>query len=78
MAEINEIERRDNMLENILIILNSAAAIGVGPQMKELGREEKNIRRKSASKIPGTEGGIKRGYVTHTSNGNHKKQLVRD
>ena len=63
MAEINEIERRDNMLENILIILNSAAAIGVGPQMKELGREEKTIRRKSASKIPGTEGGIKRGQI---------------
>lgn len=63
MAEINEIERRDNMLENILLILNSAAAIGVGPQMKELGIEEKTIRRKSASKMPGSEGGIKRGYV---------------
>lgn len=62
MTEINEIERRDNMLENILLILNSAAAIGVGPQMNEFGVGQTVIRKKSASKIPGTEGGIKRGY----------------
>lgn len=62
-AEINEIERRDNMLENILLVLNSAAAIGVGPQMKEFGLEQTIVRKKSASRIPGTEGGIKRGYL---------------
>ncbi|CAC5417179.1 Cilia- and flagella-associated protein 157 [Mytilus coruscus] len=61
-GELNEIERRDNMLENLLIILNSAAAIGVGPQLGELGKQYK-IRQRSASKMPGSEGGIKRGQL---------------
>ncbi|VDI83783.1 cilia- and flagella-associated protein 157-like isoform X1 [Mytilus edulis] len=62
-GELNEIERRDNMLENLLILLNSAAAIGVGPQLGELGKQYK-IRQRSASKMPGSEGGIKRGSTT--------------
>ncbi|CAG2236552.1 unnamed protein product [Mytilus edulis] len=61
-GELNEIERRDNMLENLLILLNSAAAIGVGPQLGELGKQYK-IRQRSASKMPGSEGGIKRGQL---------------
>lgn len=61
-GEMNEIERRDNMLENLLILLNSAAAIGVGPNLKDLGKQYK-IRQKSASKMPGSEGGIKRGQL---------------
>jgi hypothetical protein len=48
------------MLENLLILLNSAAAIGVGPQLGDLGKQYK-IRQRSASKMPGTEGGIKKG-----------------
>lgn len=59
---MNEIERRDNMLENLLILLNSAAAIGVGPQLGDLGKQYK-IRQRSASKMPGTEGGIKKGQL---------------
>ncbi|XP_052093278.1 cilia- and flagella-associated protein 157-like isoform X1 [Mytilus californianus] len=62
-GELNEIERRDNMLENLLILMNSAAAIGVGPQLGELGKQYK-IRQRSASKMPGSEGGIKRGSGT--------------
>ncbi|XP_052093279.1 cilia- and flagella-associated protein 157-like isoform X2 [Mytilus californianus] len=61
-GELNEIERRDNMLENLLILMNSAAAIGVGPQLGELGKQYK-IRQRSASKMPGSEGGIKRGQL---------------
>jgi len=57
---MNEVERRDNMLENLLLLLNSAAAIGVGPQLGDLGKQYK-IRQRSASKMPGTEGGIKKG-----------------
>lgn len=63
MEDINEIERRDNMLENILLVLNSGAAIGVGPQMREFGKGDKVVRKRSASRIPGSEGGIKRGFV---------------
>ncbi|XP_063433263.1 cilia- and flagella-associated protein 157-like [Mytilus trossulus] len=63
MEDINEIERRDNMLENILLVLNSGAAIGVGPQMREFGKGDKVVRKRSASRIPGSEGGIKRGQL---------------
>jgi hypothetical protein len=58
--ELNEIERRDNMLENLLILLNSAAALGMGPQPGELGRQYE-VRQRSASEIPGSRKGIKRG-----------------
>ncbi|XP_061169615.1 cilia- and flagella-associated protein 157-like [Saccostrea echinata] len=57
----NEIEKRDNMLENLLILLNSAAAIGVGPQPEEFGKYE--MRQKSASEMPGSKQGIKRGTL---------------
>ena len=57
---MNEIERRDNMLENLLILLNSAAAIGVGPRPGELGKQYE-IRQKSASEMPGSKQSIKRG-----------------
>ena len=54
-------ERRDNMLEYLLVILNSAAAIGVGPQPGELGKQYK-VRQKSAGELPGKKG-IKKGCV---------------
>lgn len=55
----NDIEKKDNMLENLLILLNSAAAIGIGPQPEEFGKYE--MRQKSASEMPGSKQGLKRG-----------------
>lgn len=49
------------MLENLLILLNSAAAIGIGPQPEDFGRYE--MPQKSASEMPGSRQGIKRGWV---------------
>ncbi|KAK3087928.1 hypothetical protein FSP39_012548 [Pinctada imbricata] len=59
--DMNEIERRDSMLENLLILLNSAAAIGVGPKPGELGKQYEV--RKSASEMPGSKQGIRRGQL---------------
>lgn len=59
---MNDDERRDNMLEYLLILLNSAAAIGVGPQPAEIGKQFK-VRQKSAGEMPGKQG-IKKGYVS--------------
>lgn len=47
------------MLENLLIILNSAAAMGIGPQPGDMGKQYK-VRQKSAGEMPGKMG-IKRG-----------------
>ena len=55
------IEKRDNMLENLLVLLNSAAAIGVGPTPKEFAGGEEKPRPKSSSQMPGTGMGIQRG-----------------
>ncbi|XP_048774461.2 cilia- and flagella-associated protein 157-like [Ostrea edulis] len=57
----NDIEKKDNMLENLLILLNSAAAIGIGPQPEDFGRYE--MPQKSASEMPGSRQGIKRGML---------------
>lgn len=57
----NDIEKKDNMLENLLILLNSAAAIGIGPQPEEFGKYE--MRQKSASEMPGSKQGLKRGML---------------
>ena len=37
--KINNMQKRDNMLENLLNILNSAAALGLGPVPGELGKQ---------------------------------------
>jgi len=58
---MNDAERRDNMLEYLLILLNSAAAIGVGPQPGEIGKQY-TVRKKSAGEMPGKQG-IKKGWV---------------
>ncbi|KAL5021759.1 hypothetical protein ScPMuIL_000914 [Solemya velum] len=60
--ELNEIERRDNMLENLLVILNSAASLGIGPSPGELGKQF-HVRQRSASEIPGKGRGIKKGQL---------------
>jgi hypothetical protein len=36
---MNEIERRNHMLEQLLTLLNSAAAMGLGPDPGELGKQ---------------------------------------
>lgn len=51
------------MLENLLVLLNSAAALGLGPKPGSLGRSKEEKRILSASKMPGSSGGIRRGYV---------------
>lgn len=56
---MNEVERRDNMLEHLLIILNSAAALGVGPKPGDIGKQY-TMRKKSAGEMPGKKG-IKKG-----------------
>ncbi|OWF54650.1 cilia- and flagella-associated protein 157-like [Mizuhopecten yessoensis] len=61
-AGLNDIERRDNMLENLLVLLNSAAAVGVGPEPGALGKHQK-VRQRSASEMPGSKQGIKRGML---------------
>ncbi|XP_067662711.1 cilia- and flagella-associated protein 157-like [Haliotis asinina] len=59
---LNEMESRDRMLEQLLILLNSAAAVGVGPPPGELGKQFEEMER-SASKIPGSGKGIRRGQL---------------
>ncbi|XP_041368419.1 cilia- and flagella-associated protein 157-like [Gigantopelta aegis] len=62
--DLSDIERHDQMLEHLLILLNSAAAVGVGPCPSELGKqyEERTIR--SPSRIPGSGKGLRRSQMT--------------
>ena len=57
--ELNEVERRDNMLENLLMILNSAAVMGVGPLPGDMGKQFQT-RKRSAGETPG-KNGLKKG-----------------
>ena len=54
------IEKRDNMLENLLVLLNSAVIIGVGPTPAELGTFAE-MRLVSPPRMPGTISGLKDG-----------------
>lgn len=56
------VEKRDNMLENLLILLNSGAAVGVGPSPGEFANRH-DSRPKSSSKIPGSGKGIRKGEL---------------
>ena len=60
---LEEVEKRDNMLEHLLVILNSAAAIGIGPSPESFIRpEEEFYRTKSREGMyPGSGKGLKRG-----------------
>ncbi|XP_072176647.1 cilia- and flagella-associated protein 157-like [Diadema setosum] len=62
---LEEVEKRDNMLEHLLVILNSAAAIGVGPSPEAfIPTEEEFYRTKSRETMyPGSGKGLKRGYT---------------
>ena len=60
----DRIEKRNSMLENMLVLLNSAAALGVGPGPGELrrARSPQTARQHSViSPFPGSGKGIRRG-----------------
>lgn len=57
---INTLRKRDHMLESLLVLLNSAAALGVGPKPKDLGKqwEEPTF---VMGNVPGVRKGILKG-----------------
>ena len=57
------IEKRDNMLENLLVLLNSAVIIGVGPPPAEFGTSSSDVRLISPPRMPGTASGLREGCV---------------
>jgi len=60
-VELTDSEKRDNMLEHLLIILNSAAAIGIGPAPQDMGKQFELMRSKSAlSEMPGSRRGLRK------------------
>ena len=42
--ELNAVEQRDHMLEQLLMVLNTAAAVGVGPDPGDLGKQYEETR----------------------------------
>ncbi len=66
-TNIERMEKRDNMLENLLILLNSAASIGLGPSLGDMGPQQQAWgsphKRSPASKMPGSGKGIRRGEM---------------
>ncbi len=55
-------EKRDNMLENLLVLLNSAASLGLGPKAGELGKQpDEEPKIQFSSKTPGSGKGIRPG-----------------
>jgi len=61
----SKVLKRDNMLEQLLVLLNSAAAIGLGPKAQDLGTPE-NTRNRSASQMPGSGAGIRPGDMPYS------------
>jgi hypothetical protein len=57
-GEWNDIEKRDNMLENMLILLNSAASLGFGPNPEIFSGDYK--QRPRTSEFPGSGKGIRK------------------
>ena len=68
-SEPDRIEKRNNMLENMLVLLNSAAALGIGPSPGDLARDRvaaaaySDEPRSISSPFPGSGKGIRRGWV---------------
>lgn len=56
--EWSNIEKRDNLLENMLILLNSAAAVGLGPNPEVFGANY--TQRPRTSEYPGSGKGIRK------------------
>ncbi|XP_035682589.1 cilia- and flagella-associated protein 157-like [Branchiostoma floridae] len=57
-------ERRDGMLEHLLAMLNSAAALGVGPAPGRLGKTSADTFRTKTSFLPAVGMGLKKGTVS--------------
>lgn len=53
-------EKRDNMLENMLILLNSAASLGFGPNPEVFASTAQH--RPRTSEYPGSGKGIRKKY----------------
>ncbi|XP_076436256.1 cilia- and flagella-associated protein 157-like [Babylonia areolata] len=57
---LNDIERRDHMLEQLLVLLNSAAAVGLGPDPGDLGKQFEETPQR-ITRLPGSGKGIRKG-----------------
>lgn len=60
-VKIQNLLKRDHMLENLLVLLNSAAAMGIGPNPSQLGKQWEEPT--PAKSLPGQGLGIGRGEV---------------
>jgi len=60
--KISNLQKRDHMLENLLVILNSAAALGLGPQPSKLGKQWPDQTEVKGS-VPGHKKGLFAGQV---------------
>lgn len=56
-------EKRDNMLEHLLILLNSAASLGFGPNPTKFATHFVARPRTTSSDYPGSGKGIRKKYV---------------
>lgn len=65
--EWNDMEKRDNMLEHLLILLNSAASLGFGPNPEVFSSEykdkERQEKRPRTSKFPASGKGIRKNQI---------------
>lgn len=52
-SELEELEKRDSMLESLLILLNSGASLGFGPNPSTFGSSEYSNHRPFTSEFPG-------------------------
>lgn len=59
---MNEVERRDHMLEQLLNLLNSAAAVGLGPDPGDLGKQFEETSQK-ITHMPGSQRSIRKGEM---------------
>lgn len=59
--EWNGMEKRDNMLEHLLVLLNSAASLGFGPNPEAFSSDYKE--RPRTSKFPASGKGIRKKYL---------------
>lgn len=65
---MNETERRDHMLEQLLILLNSAAAVGLGPDPGDLGKQyEETTQKITRLPVSGSKA-IQKGWAQYCHN----------
>ena len=61
--DMNDIEQRNHMLEQLLTVLNSAAAVGLGPDPGDLGKQYKETAQQ-ITRLHGSNMGLRKGWVT--------------